>query len=62
MYDLLGVKELGSVNDLGKVALSFELSKAFAPFEELVQGLVLAQLQDNVHIVGVLKRSLELND
>ena len=62
MYDLLRVKELGSVNELGEVALSLELGEAFAPFEELIEGLVLAQLQDNVHIVGVLERSLKLND
>jgi len=44
MYDLLGVKKLGGLNQLPEVALSLELSQAFAPFKQLVKGLVLAQL------------------
>lgn len=45
---------------LHRVALHFELVQALPPFDQVIQRLVLANLQQNVHVLCVLKKVLEL--
>ena len=47
---------------LHHVALNFKFVKAFASAKELVQALVLTQLKEDVHVLGVLEEVFEAND
>ena len=62
MYDFPGVKEFGGPDELPQVALDLEFGEALASLEDLGHGLVVAQLEDNVDIIRVLKGPLKLND
>jgi hypothetical protein len=62
VYDFPGVKELGGADELPQVALDLKLGQALASLEDLGHGLVVAQLEDNVDIIRVLKGPLKLND
>ena len=54
------VQVLQSVDDLGSVTLHFEFMKAFSTLEQFVHTLVLAELQENVDILAVLKKVLKV--
>jgi len=56
------VQVLDGFQNLQNVVLGFFLREALAPPHELHQRLVLAQIQDNVHIVVVLKVRVESYD
>ena len=62
MDDSVAVKVLHRSADLVDIALDFELVEALTATEELVKGLVLAQLEENVDVLGVLEEVLEAND
>lgn len=62
MYDFPCVKELGSPDQLLQIALDLQLGQSLASFEDLIHGLVVAQLEDNIDIICVLKGPLKLND
>ena len=54
------VEILECIDDLDGVALDFELVKSFAALEQLVHALVLAQLEQDVHVLAVLKKVLKV--
>ena len=54
------VQVLKSVDDLGSVTLHFKFMKAFSTLEQFVHALVLAELQENVDILAVLKKVLKV--
>lgn len=56
------VQVLERVDDLLSVALDFQLVQALAPLQELVHALVLAELEQDVHILAVLEEVEELGD
>lgn len=47
---------------LERVALNLQLVQALPPLEQVVERLVLANLEQDVDILGVLKEVLELAD
>ena len=60
MDDTVRVQVLQRVDYLCSVALDFELVQTLASFEQLVHGLVLAELQQNVHVFAVLEEVLKV--
>lgn len=62
MNDAMTVKVLNGGTDLVDVALHLELVKALTAAQQLVQGLVLAQLQEDVDVLCVLKEVFEAYD
>mmetsp|Transcript_24716 Transcript_24716/g.30853 ORF Transcript_24716/g.30853 Transcript_24716/m.30853 type:complete len:293 (-) Transcript_24716:24-902(-) len=58
----VAVEVLDSRADLVDVTLHFELVEALAATQKLVQGLVLAQLEKNIDILGVFEEVLEPDD
>jgi len=55
------VKELGSFDNLLEVALHFDLCKSFPSLEQVIEGLVSAQLYYYINVVFVLERAFELD-
>ena len=53
------VEVLGGFDELVDVALGFQFREALPPSDELVQGLVLAELQHDVDVLLVLEVFLE---
>lgn len=62
MYDFSLVKVFGSPNQLLQIALDLKLGQSLASFEDLVQRLVVAQFEDNIDVICILKGPLKLND
>lgn len=62
MNDAMTVKVLNGGTDLVDVALDLELVQALTAAQQLVQRLVLAQLQEDVDVLRVLKEVLEAYD
>ena len=62
MDDAMTVEVLNGGADLVDVALDLELVEALAAAQQLVQRLVLAQLQEDVDVLGVLEEVLEADD
>ena len=60
MNNSVTVQILKCRNDLGGVALDFEFVQPLPPLEQLVKGLVLAQLQEDVDVLAVLEEVLEV--
>ena len=60
--DSVTVQVFHSGADLVYVALDFELVKALTATQQFVEGLVLAQLEQDVHILSVLEEVLEADD
>ena len=54
------VQVLERMDDLLSVALDFELMQALTPLQELIHTLVLAELEEDVHIFAVLEEMQEL--
>ena len=48
------------INDLLGVALDLQLMQALPPLQELVHALVLAQLEEDIHILAVFEEVQEL--
>ena len=61
MNDLVRMEELGGLDELLDIALDFELCKSFSPPQQLIQAVVLADFQNDVDVLGVLKVVEELN-
>ncbi len=61
MDDSVSVEVLECVDDLESVTLNFQFVEALSPAEEFVHGLVLTELQQNVHVFRVLEEVLELH-
>ena len=61
MNDLVRMEELGGLDELLDVALDFELCESFSPPQQLIQTVVLADFQNDVDVLGVLKVVEELN-
>ena len=62
MNDPVSVEVLQSSNDLHSVALDLEFVEALSPLEQLVETLVLTELKQDVHILCVLEKVLELGN
>jgi hypothetical protein len=60
--DLVVVDVLDTQGDLVQVVLGLYLRDPFAPLDQLVEGLVRAQLQDYVHVLLVLEEVVEPHD
>lgn len=54
------VQVLQSVYDLHGVALNFQLVQSLAALQQLVHALVLAQFEQDVHVLAVFKEVLEV--
>ena len=61
MNDLVRMEELGGLDELLDIALDFELCESFSPPQQLIQTVVLADFQNDVDVLGVLKVVEELN-
>ena len=53
------VKIFQGADDLDAITLSFQLCQPLSSFHHLVQGLVAAELEQNVHVFRVLEEVLE---
>lgn len=62
MNDAMTVEVLDGGTDLVYVALNFEFVEALASAEQLVEGLVLTQLEQDVDVLGVLEEVFETDD
>ena len=50
------------VDDLVEIVLNFHLNQSFSTFDELIQGLIGADLEQDVHVLVILEHMLEFND
>jgi hypothetical protein len=62
MNNSVGVKVLDSIANLDYVTLHLQLMKPPPPSEQLIEGLTLAQLQDDVDVLSILEEVLKAND
>lgn len=62
MDDLVLVQVNKRANDLMQVILHFNLRQSLSPLDQLIQRLVRAYLQQDVHVVVVLEDVLKLYD
>ena len=62
MDHAVSVQVLNSRADLHHVALDLKFMETFASAKEFVQALVLAQLQEDVYVLSVLKEVLKPDD
>lgn len=62
MNDAVTVEVLDGGADLVYVALNFKLVEALASAEQLVEGLVLTQLEQDVDVLGVFEEVFETDD
>lgn len=62
MNDSVAVQVLDSSAYLIHVALRFQLVQSLPPAQEFVEGLVVAELQQDVHVLSVLEEVLEPHD
>ena len=61
MNNAVGVEMLQCIDNLHCVALNFKFMESLSSFEEFVQALIMAELQQNVHTLRVLKKVHELS-
>ena len=62
MNDAMTVKVFDSCADLIDVTLDFELVEALTTAQQLVQRLVLAQLEEDIDVLGVFEEVFEADD
>lgn len=62
MDDSVLVQELQSAYDLVRVALDLELVQTFAPLQQFIETLVLAELEKDVDALAVFEEMCELRD
>mmetsp|Transcript_23065 Transcript_23065/g.30686 ORF Transcript_23065/g.30686 Transcript_23065/m.30686 type:complete len:116 (-) Transcript_23065:289-636(-) len=60
MDDPVRVQVLQRINDLHCVALNFELVESLSALQQLIHRLVLAKLQQDVHILTIFEKVLEV--
>lgn len=56
------VQILKCTDDLKRVRLHLEFMQSLAPFKQIIQGLILADLKQDVHVFRVFKKVLKLAD
>jgi hypothetical protein len=61
MNDSVLVEVLEGVDNLNRVALHLQFVQTLPPPKQLVHALVRAQLQQNIHVLGVFEEVLKLN-
>lgn len=59
MDDSTAVEVLEGGDELEGVVLDFEFRELLPPLQQLVQCLVLADLEENVHVLVILKEMFE---
>lgn len=62
MYDLMRMHILERPDDLDGVALDLDLVQTLPPPEQLVHRLVLAELQQNVHVLVVFEEMFKAHN
>ena len=53
---------LASTEQLQHVALCLDFCESFPPAHQLIQRLILAYFQDNIHILLILEKLIEFHD
>jgi len=61
MNNSVGVQILQSLDDLQSVAFDLQLVKSLPPLQQLIQTMVSAQFQQNVHILHIFEKVQELS-
>ena len=59
MNDSVGVQILNGITNLNNIALNLEFMQSSSPPQKFIQGLTLAEFQDNVDIFSILEEMLE---
>ena len=60
MNNPVRVEILESIDDLHGVAFNFNFMQSLPPLEKLIQTLIVAEFQENIHILTVFKKVHEL--
>lgn len=62
MDDLIDMQVLQRANNLHQIILHLHLGESFPSLDKLIEGVVGADLEQDVHVLVVLEDVLELDD